>query len=296
MNLLYISFGKTGNVPLQAAFSIYSFAQQRGVETINIVTDAPGYYQHLQNLISITQVDEKLINDWKGPHQFFWRAKIKAIELMAKKYPGKAIVYLDTDTFLYGEINTLYANLLQGKSIMHQNEGLLSRVTGKTVQKMWQQVNGKTFGGIKIEPTANMWNAGVVAIPNTKEGAECENTLQLCDAMCAAGVTPRLIEQLALSVVLEKMYGLLPAAGVVAHYWSNKEEWSKKISQFFIQQYFINATQTQIIEAVQNADFGKTAIEKRERNTAKRLYKLIDKLIPAKGIKYLPDDNDSIKK
>ncbi len=288
MNLLYISFGKTESVHLQAAFSIYSFAQQKDVDTINLVTDAPDYYKHLQNLVSITQVDEKLLNEWKGLHQFFWRIKIKAIELMAKKYPGNAIIYLDTDTFLYGEINTLYTKLLQGKSIMYQNEGLLSKVTSKTVRKMWQQVNGKTFAAIQIEPTANMWNAGVVAIPNTKEGAECENALQLCDAMCAAGVTPRLIEQFALSIALEKMYGLLPAAGIVAHYWSNKEEWNKKITQFFIQQYFKNATQAQIIKAVQNTDFGKTAIEKRERNTAKRMYKLIDKFFPVKDIKYLP--------
>src|SRR5438477_10643974 len=117
---------------------------------------------------------------------------------------------------------------------------------------MWRQIQNKVFGSIHILPTHLMWNAGIVATPNIKNNEECQLALEICDAMCEQGVTRRLIEQFALSLSLQKIYGLHTASNTIAHYWSNKEEWNKTIEQFFISSYFKTLTSEQIIEAILN--------------------------------------------
>ncbi len=288
MNLLYITFGGHPAVHEQAAFSIYSFlAQPSAVHSIHVLTDNEKFYTHLGNHVNIITISPALLKEWKGEHDFFWRVKIKAIEKICKLHEGGPVMYLDTDTFLYNDIGLITDALKKGNAIMHENEGPLSMKKSKTEQKMWGHVAGKTFGGAAILPTNCMWNAGVVATPNTNNGSECTLALTICDEMCQQGVTKRLIEQLALSVALENTYGLKDAKNAVAHYWSAKEVWNKKINDFFMEAYFARWDDATILSQITTLDKTNLPIFYKSKNTNLRLKLLIDKMFPDRDFKYL---------
>ncbi|MDB5197913.1 MAG: hypothetical protein JWP88_2284 [Flaviaesturariibacter sp.] len=287
MHLLYITFGKKFSVHLQAAFSVCSFlAAKEAIQSINIITDAPEFYRHLGDKVTLIPVTAAQLEEWKGAHGFFWRIKIKAIQQLCERYTGEPVLYLDTDTFLYDQQATksLFHN---GKAIMHECEGPMSQAATKTEKRMWQQIGNKPFAGSPIPSTASMWNAGVVGIPNTTNGAECRYALQLCDDLCAAGVTRRLIEQFSLSVALEKYYGVQPADAFIGHYWSTKDEWEPVINRVFSEAYFKGATINDVIAQLAAFDFTQLPVKKLQKNTALRLNRLVGKLFQPKAVQYI---------
>ena len=288
MNLLYVTFGSNVNIHLQAAFSVCSFLSQKdSIASINIITDSPEHYTILESHVNIIKVTEAQLKDWQGEYNFFWRIKIKAIEMLCHLYPNEPILYLDTDTFLFTKIDLLKQQLQSGKALMHENEGALALKKSKTEKKMWQQVGSKKFGSCTILSTDCMWNAGVVAIPNTQNGTDCALALTICDDMCKANVTKRLIEQFALSVALEKCYGLIEARSSIAHYWSAKKIWDKEIADFFIKAYLHKWSFEQVVVKVMEMDKSKIPLAQKERNFNNRLKKIADKLFPNKIINYL---------
>jgi hypothetical protein len=287
MHLLYITFGKKFSTHLQAAFSICSFlTKKEDILSVNIITDAPEYYAHLSNRVQVRPIASDQLQAWKGPHDFFWRIKIKAIQQLCEEHRGEPILYLDTDTFLYDR-NALKHSFKDDKAIMHECERAMNNAVTKTEKKMWQQMGSKAFAGSPIPATARMWNAGVVGVPNTTNGAECRYALQLCDDLCATGVTRRLIEQFSLSVALEKYYGLEPAAAFIGHYWSTKEEWEPLISQVFLEAHFKEAPVEVIIQDLQEFDFLQVPVKKIHKNTSLRLNRLVNKLFGPKLVKYI---------
>jgi hypothetical protein len=296
MILLYITLGNQTALHGQAAFSIYSFiAKGNGLFTINIITDSPNYYAHLDDQIIVRPISNEILNEWKGRYDFFWRIKIKAIEWMCREYPGRPVIYLDTDTFFYGDVSELQSILKNGNAIMHEDEGPLSAMPEKTAKKMWGQIKGALFGGLKMIQEEKMWNAGVAGCPNTKQLLECDLALKICDEMCAAGVTPRLIEQFALSVALNHIYKIKSVDSLIGHYWSNKEEWNDTIASFFLKTYFEKKTTEEIINSMSLFNFSALPVKKIESNTARRLNKKIGKLFKTKSIGYIDTKDQNAK-
>jgi len=289
MNLLYLTFGKIPTIHLQTAFSAYSFlAQKEAVDTVNIITDNIGFYQHLQPHVNIIEVTPDELTVWKGEHQFFWRIKIKAIEKACQLYPGESVLYLDTDTYLFGDAAKVNEQLRRGKAFMHEDEGALSAKTTKTQKNMWRQITGKTFGNLLMQPTDHMWNAGVVGTPNTQNGADCRLALAICDEMCRQGVTRYFIEQYSLSIALENIYGLVEAKTSIAHYWSTKEIWTGRIHDFFIEAYFAGWSCETILNKMQNFDTSALPIYQKVKTTNVRLKDWVDKTFGNRNLEYLP--------
>lgn len=290
MHLLYITFGTKTVIHSQAAFSIYTFlAQRQPISSITVLTDAPDYYQHLKGRVIIEPVTNTLLQEWRGPYDFFWRIKIKAIELLCQRYAGQPVMYLDTDTFLFKPWTHLEEAFVQNNAFMHMKEGVLSQSKRKTQKKMWQQLVGKSFAGLVIPDTESMWNAGVVGTPNTTNLQECHLALQLCDDMSAAGVTPRLIEQFALSIALNKIYYLQAAEQYIGHYWGNKEGWNNYIAHFLTAAFLKGQTTDQQIEALRTFDYKQIAVYILEKNTANRLHKLVNKMFKPKDIAFIEE-------
>jgi hypothetical protein len=289
MNLLYITFGKEPSIYLQASFSIYSFlAQAQPVHSINIITDKEDYYRHLAPHVNIILMTETELAAWKGEYRFFWRIKIKALEKLCHLYPGAPVMYVDCDTFLYGDIAVLQDSLQKGVALMHENEGFLSERKNKTQKNMWRQIANKTFGNIIMQPTHNMWNAGLVATPNTHNGKDCELALTICDEMCKQGITKYFIEQYSLSLAFEKYYALAEAKSVIVHYWSAKEIWNKYIGDFFMRAYFGQWDYEKIIEELRFFDTTQLPAFQKVKNTNLRLKKIVDKIFPNRNHEYLP--------
>jgi hypothetical protein len=288
MQLLYLVFGTNIQNHFQAHFSILTFLRQGQDELrIIVMTDAPEYYRHLGAAITVEVIAAATLREWEGEFKFFWRVKIKALEQAARQRPELPLLYLDSDTFLYGALPPLRQQLAAGQALMHESEGLLSQLPSKTERRMWQQVRGQVFGGLTITPQHAMWNAGAVAIPADRSQEAIALALGICDDLCRQQVTPRLIEQFALSVALAETYGLYPARPYIGHYWSTKEAWNEPISRFLLTSHLQNRTLSEDLKALELFDFQALPIKHIVRSTQGRLDALTRRLLPPRNVEYL---------
>ncbi|WP_210463473.1 hypothetical protein [Rufibacter roseolus] len=290
MNLLFLTFGPNIKNHYQANFAILSFLRyQQELNTIYVFTDYPQYYERLREQVQVITVTQEQLTAWEGPHQFFWRVKIKAIEQLIKESPDQPVMYVDSDVFLYQNPQELCSQLRKGTAFMHQPEGRLSELPSKTEKRMWQQVQGMDLGRFKLNEHHQMWNAGVVALPSQHNLAAVTLALDICDKMCAQQVTPRLIEQFALSVALQETYSLREAKPWLAHYWGNKDEWNEHISQFFLESHLKNFTVAQDVARLQQFQYKSLALIKRNKKTRARLIQAVDMLFPPKNQVFIED-------
>lgn len=286
MNILYLVFGNNLEHYQQIYFSIYTALKNKTKEdTIIVIAENTDYFNALKDQIEIIAIDHQIINEWEGKHQFFWRVKVKALELVATKYPDKHIMYLDGDTFIFKNLEAIKQGLDQGQNFMHLNEGKLCELKTKTERTMWRQMNGKRFAGIVIDTTTCMWNAGLIAI--SKEHLRAINlALQLTDEMCAAGVTRRLIEQFSFGVATNHYISLKAADEWVGHYWGNKPQWNDVISTFLKECYMKNLNLEQCLEAIDLDTLKKYPIAVRNSSTQRKLKKLVDSFYKDKKAVY----------
>jgi hypothetical protein len=288
MQLLYLVFGTNIQNHFQAHFSILTFLRQGlGELKITVMTDAPEYYRHLGAAVAVQVIDKDTLREWEGEFKFFWRVKIKALELAAQQEPALPLLYLDSDTLLYGSLPALRQELAAGHALMHEPEGRLSALPSKTERRMWQQVQGQVFGGVAITPQHVMWNAGAVGVPTQRNHEAIALSLHICDDLCRRQVTPRLIEQFALAVALAEVQGLHSAKPYIGHYWSTKELWNEPIRSFLLTSHLQNRTLAQDLEALDSFDFQALPIKQRVRNTQSRLENLTRRLWPPQGVEFL---------
>ncbi|MCC2547789.1 hypothetical protein LJY25_15160 [Hymenobacter sp. BT175] len=287
MHLIYLVFGTNVRNHFQANFSMLTFLREpAALDGITVVTDAPDFYRHLSGQVTILPVAEATLRDWKGEFDFFWRVKIKALETVARQHPGVPLLYLDSDTFLHGSAAELKARLTNGEAFMHEREGALSELGSKTEQRMWTQVRQQTFGGVQLHERHAMWNAGVVGIPAAKASEAIALALAVCDDFSRCQVTPRLIEQFALSVALDKTYPLHPARPFIGHYWSTKDEWNEHIAAFLLESHLQQRTVAEELAALAQFDFRLAPVKQRQKSTRWRLVRLVDRLFPPRETLY----------
>ena len=237
MNIVYFVLGGSTVIHMQVNFSIRTFLAQRSADdVVYVVTDSPAMYAALPHVTTIPITSEQ-ISEWRGPHDFFWRVKIKVLQMIAQKSPDKPMIYLDGDTYLYGCLDEIKARLKQGHGMMHLDEGCPGDMKQKS-KMMWQTVNGRTYAGVTIGRQHHMWNAGVVAIPAELVEKVTDLALSVCDGMLDDGSEPVVVEQYALSIALcESVVQMEEAKRWIGHYWHYKYYWSRYIAHFFVRSY-----------------------------------------------------------
>ena len=291
MTIAFLVFGKEILNFQQAIFSILTILPKINKnERVVVVTDSPEYFKILNDKITVLEVDEKTFENWKGEYNFFWRIKIMALQMIADKWKDDHILYLDSDTFLFGNLDSIRLNLNAGINMMHTNEGKLSELTTKTERAMWKQLKGRTYANITIDSDKCMWNAGVVAIAGTNRD-KLDVALKICDEMCKENVTPRLIEQLALSLAMNEPNDLLAAENEIGHYWGNKKTWNKKINKLLLNHLMRSLTLEHLIEEVKEMNFEKTPIWVKTSSTKLKLEKRLSKMFPDKMNLYITSKN-----
>jgi hypothetical protein len=194
-----------------------------------VATDRPERYRWFGDRIHIEPLTPKQTERWSGPQRFVWRVVLKAIAEIARRPPFANLLYVDVDTLVRRPLDDLFALLQSGVVFLDKRESRLCRRRGDH-RRLWKQVRGRTFLGFRVHERTEIWNSGVVAL-----GAEnlylAEKSLGLCDAMTAAGVQNRLVEQLAQSVVLEATGRLREAAPWIDHYWGNKPGYDARVHE-----------------------------------------------------------------
>lgn len=288
MNLLYITFGPNERNHVQAAFSISSFLSLNApIGIITILTDQPGFYRRFGNRVNLIPLGPDVLKDWKGPKDFFWRVKIKSLQFVAAQFPNEPLMYLDTDTFLYSDFTPALEILSRGKAGMHENEGLLPEIGTKSARMSAASAAAIRQTGFQKLTTYPMWNAGAVLVPNTRQGEEFALALEICDKLLDVSSRPIHVEQFALSAALEHVYGLEALHPVIAHYWSTKDEWYELISRHFLSVYLSDINETEALEAFRNINLHAIPVKRIQRNTKRRLGRLINHLFEDKEVVYL---------
>lgn len=280
MNIVYLVFGNNMDHYQQVYFSIYTACvYKKSEDKIIVIAENPLLFSALKDHIELIPITRELIKEWEGKYHFFWRVKIKALQLIAQKYPLDSILYLDGDTFFFNDMNILRNGMMNGQNYMHIKEGKLSELSSKTEKLMWRQMKGKTYHNTKIDENSEMWNAGIIGISH--KHFDClALTLEINDAMCADDVTRRLIEQFAFSLGLNEYSPLQPADHIVGHYWGNKRQWNKIIDHFLKECFMKNFAFNKIIEHVKEMDLTEKPVHVKESNTQKKLKLFIDRFFP----------------
>ena len=284
MNILYIVFGDKLDYHLQAYFSIRTFQKQmKDGDQIIVVTSHPEYYHHA-NVTTLNVTDEE-IEAWKGPHHFFFRVKIKAMELLASKYPNQHILYLDSDTFLYGNLDVIKQRLNNGNGMMHTREGHPSKMKGGAL-RLWNTVKGHTYAGITVSERHEMWNAGVVAVPKDRLDKVIATSLNICDGMLDDGGNCFILEQYAQSVCMNELTQLLPSDDCIGHFWGNKQDWEKIATEMLLRSYMKQNSLQEELDYITNEMLLTTPIYIHRPSTAEKLHKLINRLFPNRDFRY----------
>ncbi len=276
MNIIYLVFGNKMDNYQQVYFSAYTaFAHKNTEDRIIVVAEDPSLFHSFQDEIEVIPISRELIKEWEGKYQFFWRVKIKALQLVAEKYPSDSILYLDGDTFFYDRMDALREGMKNGQNYMHVEEGKLSELSSKTERLMWSQMKEKTYFNVKIDENSTMWNAGLIGI--SPKHFDCLGlTLGINDAMCADNVPRRLIEQFAFSLGLNEFSALKPADHIIGHYWGNKAEWNQIISHFLKEIFMKDYSLDKIIERIKQMDLTQIPVRVKESSTQRKLKNFID--------------------
>lgn len=282
MNILYIIFGEKIIYHIQAYFSIRTFQRQlTSSDKIFVMTTKPELYKH--GGVNVIPINEDTINEWEGDYHFFWRVKIKAIEYMSIHYPDSHLLYLDTDTFLYGQLSNLKGRIDQGEGIMHKDEGHPSQMMSRS-KRMWNQIAGKDYAGIKLGIKHHMYNAGVVAIPQGKLNSVISTALTICDSMLAENVERVVIEQYSLSISLYENTKLTEGDNCIGHYWGNKDEWERYAIELISRAYMEDLSIEEELSRINENDLYKMPVHIHHSSTAAKLCDFINGLFKDKDI------------
>jgi len=287
MTIMYLTFGDKTEYHVQAYLSMLSFRRQMAAtDRLVMVTTAPQFYRHVQSWAEIISIDNAQVSQWQGRHQFFWRAKIKAVEFVGRRYPDEDLLYLDCDTALCGSIDWLKQMLREGHGLMDTNDGHPSTMKTKTL-RMWNTIDGRTYGDITLGPQHNMYCAGVVGIPHERREDAVKLALTLCDGMLDDGAERIVIEQYSLSVALFELTRLVETKNCIAHYWATKDEWMAVAMRLAAKAHLTQASLEEELRLFEETDWRQLPVYMHKSNTARRLRNLVDKAFPDRNFRYL---------
>ena len=268
MHIVYFCTTPTPELLLQVEISILLCKKGAPDSQIHLYTDDESVGQNwpiIQHVLTPAQLSE-----WQGPKGFFWRIKMHVIADMCALYPNETILYLDADT-LPMDLSGLQAQL--SAPMMHLNEGALGSLNTKTERRMLRELDEKTFHGITTTKESMMFNAGVVVLP-PGHGETIEHAIELCDSYLETAAPPRLLEQLALRLALNKNQLLQEAQPYIAHYWSTKDLWIPYLDRWLGQQ---GPTFEQRLQAIDTLNLKAYPYWAKRSNTARRLRKLFNR-------------------
>jgi hypothetical protein len=211
-----------------AAVAILAHAPQS--TTLVVATDRPHYYRWLGRYLTVLELDERILKDWKGAYGYFWRIKVRLMQTIREAAPGH-LIYVDSDVACRAPLAPFIALLDGGAAFMHETEYAMHKKGGRG-GRLWKRTVGKRFGRFTVDRTSRMWNAGVIALPAPLAETRIAEALECLDAMCADGIESTLLEQFSLSLSLDRDGQLHEAKDWFIHYWGNKTAWNALIARF----------------------------------------------------------------
>lgn len=233
-NFVFTVFGDLAFYHRQAGFaalSLIAHLDDANTASITVYTDEPEWYAWLGDRVTVIEVRQDQMKDWRGPHDHFFRVKIRAMQDVAARTPGN-VIFGDSDIVCSGGLNGFFAMLERGACFMDEMSYRLGEKGGRS-KKLLREARGNTYGKFTVTEQSPMWNAGIIAVPEALCQERLADAVESMDAMCAGGLIRDHLEQFALGLSLDRDGKLQPAKDWFIHYWGNKTQWNALISAFF---------------------------------------------------------------
>lgn len=243
----YIVFQAYGNqgILMECAFALLTLSKQEDPNflaqlDIWIYTDNPSFFTAFNNCplkLHFRTISPDLLVKWHGKIDFVHRIKIEILKEFTATHQGN-ILYLDTDTYIYQPLKTIFHNINQGQLYMHIMEGLIhdsNHVMLKKLSKFLAKNQPLNLPSNKFEIPKDvaMWNAGVLGF-HTDYAYLLDDILTFTDELYTK-FHKHIVEQFAFSYFFQTTQNLKTAHTHIYHYWNLKEIRSI-LASFF--QYF----------------------------------------------------------
>jgi hypothetical protein len=210
-NYIYLLYGQQDDCYLEAAYGIGTLLKRIDAQTSRVIV----FTDREEKIKKWPVICESIAPDlvaMQGPTRFIHRTKLCVILRCLDKYSGN-LIYLDSDTFVAGDINLLANQLNPGTTIMDsfESKNPLPELTG------FQTL---LAGKIHYAYTKNsvMNNAGVIGL-HRSDRRLAEEALALCDALLATGNRRHTIEQFSISETMRLAdTKIIKSHGVIIHY------------------------------------------------------------------------------
>lgn len=237
MNVILLAFGDKIQYHTQTNFCILSVLQQcTESDIISIYTDRPKFYSRLKERIEVVALDKSTLDKWVNGTGYIYRVKIKAIEDSARRHPDEHLLFLDCDTVCVHSLEKIKQLMDEGNGVMCFDEGHPSKMKGPS-RRMWNALANHTINTCTISLKHNVWNSGVIGIPQSKLTEVISLAVNVCDYILQANVRCFTAEQYAFSVAMQEYCKVFDSTKWICHYWGNKEGWTNFIHQFFLKSY-----------------------------------------------------------
>lgn len=244
MKIVYQAYGRT-DIIQQVLFSVTTLkarCQSGFPGIIEIYTDQVEMLEKFfegDKQVRLVPLTSQQIKVYRGAIDFVHRVKLKILEQAAQNLEGN-LIYLDGDTYFIKDPRSLFAQIKPNVSLMHICESRLDTAKDPLTKKIARFVRKNRFhiGGEKIQIplTTEMWNAGVIGIHSkllTGTRRVLSEMVELTDQMYGL-YQKHVMEQLAVSYVLQEKTLVQPANFEIVHYWSSKEAFDQAIAAFLV--------------------------------------------------------------
>lgn len=238
MKIVYQAYGRE-DIIRQVLFSVVSLksrAESTVGWTIEIYTDQADRLRSFFNEmpeVKIVAITASEIQGWRGAIDFVHRVKLKILE-KATQGLQEPLVYLDGDTYFAKDPTLLFHQVSPTRSLMHIRESQMDEARDPLTKKIAKFVRKNTFkvegAELKIPVSAEMWNAGVIGI-HPANFPLLTMMVQLTDEMYGR-YQKHVMEQLAVSFLLQTKTSLQTSHLEVIHYWQSKDAFDAAIGNF----------------------------------------------------------------
>lgn len=204
---------------------------------ILIYTDRKNYFESFFEgfpAVKIIEITTDEIKKWRGSIDFVHRVKIEILIDAGKRSHGP-LFYSDGDTFFLQDPSKSFSLVNDRVSLMHVAESVLEDAKDPLTKKIFKFTKKHHFRIGKNEssaigPSTVMWNAGFIGI-SEKNKQLLPLILELTDQMHSL-YQKHVMEQLAVSYILQINGEIRPINQEILHYWDHKAEFQAEIDRF----------------------------------------------------------------
>jgi hypothetical protein len=223
-NYVYLLYGPNEACFLEAAYSVGTLLKRIDPASgrVIIFTDQP------EKIAAWPVVCESITGQlaaMQGETHFIHRTKLCVILRCLEQYSGN-VLFLDSDTFVRGDLRSLTNKLSPGRVIMDsfESKNPLPELTAF-------QTTFSDRSSYHYTKAAWMCNSGVMGVQR-QDALLIQHALELCDALLATGSKRHTLEQFSLSEIFRiSRAEIIYSKDVIVHYVKTKTYMRRKIAK-----------------------------------------------------------------